>query len=51
MQMFICKQLSNIALQGIYSSAWQTNEGDVYILSELEHDYEGREDTLSLNQV
>ena len=49
-QMLIRKQLYNIVLQGISSSACQTKEGDHYILSELEHEG-GREDTLSLNQT
>ena len=49
-QMLIRKQLCNIVLKGISSSACQTNEGDVYILSELEHEG-GREDTQSLNQT
>ena len=49
-QMLLWKQLYNIVLQGISSSAWQTKEGDHYILSELKHDG-GREDTLSLNQI
>jgi len=48
--MLIRKQLYNIVLQGVSSSACQTNEGDVYILSELEHEG-GREDTQSLNQT